>query len=493
MQDCNKTETNNTKQAAWVAIGSLFSFSFGIISSMILSRYFSKGDYGTYKQVFYVYETLLVVFTLGLPRTYSFFLPRVEVSEAKRLIQKITNLFFVLGALFSVLLYVLSPIISQLLNNPDLCDALKYFSIVPFLMLPTMGLEGILATFKKTKFMTLYILLTRSIMLLFVALPVMIWNLGYLDAIKGFVCASICSFFLALYLKYLPVKNNGDEKCNITCKEILQFAFPLMCASFWAIVINSADQFFISRYLGRETFAEFANGWMEVPFIGMITGACSTVLSPIFSKLSYQKVNPLKEIYPIWINVFEKSIIIIYPILLYCCFFADHIMVFLYGSQYSDSAVYFILRNLSSFFSVIVFAPLLINIGKVALYSNVQLYGAIVLLVLEFISIEIICNPVVIGIISSICTIGRIFILLFYVAKFFNVPIYRLFPMKTILKILFGTILILSCIRYFTLYFFDSAIVIVLISVLLYFILFIIYAKVIKLNIYSLLLPLLKK
>lgn len=34
--------TNNTKQAAWVAVGSLCSFAFGIASSMILNCYFDK-------------------------------------------------------------------------------------------------------------------------------------------------------------------------------------------------------------------------------------------------------------------------------------------------------------------------------------------------------------------------------------------------------------------------------------------------------------------
>ena len=91
------SETNNTKQAAWVALGSMFSFAFGIVSSMILSRYFDKVEYGTYKQVLYVYNSLLAIFTLGLPKAYSYFLPRSPLNEAKSLIKKITNLFFILG------------------------------------------------------------------------------------------------------------------------------------------------------------------------------------------------------------------------------------------------------------------------------------------------------------------------------------------------------------------------------------------------------------
>ena len=62
------SNTSNSRQAMWVAVGQFSAFAIGIISPMILSRYFSKGDYGTYKQVMYVYNTLLIVFTLGLPK-----------------------------------------------------------------------------------------------------------------------------------------------------------------------------------------------------------------------------------------------------------------------------------------------------------------------------------------------------------------------------------------------------------------------------------------
>ena len=203
------SQTNNTQQAAWVAIGSLCSFGFSIVSSMILSRYFNKADYGTYKQVMYVYNTLLTIFTLGLPKAFSYFLPRVYLAQSKSLIRMITNLFFLLGGVFSVLLFVFAPQIASFLKNPDLHKALRVFAIVPFFMLPTMGLDGILASFKQTKFIALYNVLTNVFKLVCVALPVMIWDLGYKEALEGFVLASFVSFLVALYLKYYPVKKQA--------------------------------------------------------------------------------------------------------------------------------------------------------------------------------------------------------------------------------------------------------------------------------------------
>ena len=92
-QTSPNSRNSNTIQSLWVAMGSLASFAFSIVSAAILSRYFAKEDYGTYKQVMYVYHTLLTVFTLGLPKSYSYFLPRVTKEEGLSLVKKITNIF----------------------------------------------------------------------------------------------------------------------------------------------------------------------------------------------------------------------------------------------------------------------------------------------------------------------------------------------------------------------------------------------------------------
>lgn len=484
-------ETNNTRQAAWIALGSLFSFGFGIASSMILSRYFDKADYGTYKQVLYIYNTLLTVFTLGLPKAFSYFLPRVKISQAKNLIKKITNLFFVLGFVFSVLLFLFSPQIASFLKNPDLNLALRIFAIVPLLMLPTMGLEGILATYKKTKFMAIYTIITRIVMLLCVIIPVMILRVGYIGAILGFVIASFVSFILALYFKYFPVKKQGNEKCNITYVEIFKFSLPLLYASVWGTIISSSDQFFISRYFGNEVFAEFSNGFMELPFIGMITGACATVLSPIFAKMNHEKLDPRTEIFPIWTSVFKKTTMLVYPLIIYCWVFADIIMVILYGQQYEGSYIYFRIKLIANFFTLIVYAPLIINIGKVKFYSNVHMYGAIILVCLEYLSIKIFHNPYVIAGISVVCLLGRIYCMLMLIAKFFGLKIYQLFSIKLMALILLPSAIFLFSEYYLLIDILDlSYIVAFIVSFVSYIVLYFIYSICIKLDYLSIIKPL---
>jgi O-antigen/teichoic acid export membrane protein len=490
----NNKENSNTLQAFWIAIGSLFSFGFGIVSSMILSRYFPKDDYGTYKQVIYVYTTLLTVFTLGLPKAFSYFLPRVPENQAKNVIKKITNLFFLLGALFSILLYVLSPQIASFLKNSDLELAIKIFSPVPFLMLPTMGLEGILSTFRMTKFMAVYTICTRILMLLCVAIPVIFFNTGYKEAIIGFVIASFITFLLAIYFKYLPVKTKGNDIAELNYKEIFKFSLPLLTASLWGVLLKSTDQFFISRYFGTEAFAEFSNGNMDLPFIGMIVGATATVLSPIFAKIHHEKLDPKTEIFPLWMSTFKKSAMLIYPLLIFSMFFAKELMIVLYGNKYVNSGYYYQIYNIYNFFSIIVFAPLIINTGKVKFYKNVHMYSAILLIVLEYTSVLLIQSSYWIVIISTVVKIGMIIIMLLFISKIFKTKLHHLFPWKPIVQILIPSILILIGIKYILIKYLDlSHFYLILIAFTSYLFIFMSYSHVIGLNYISIVKPILNK
>ncbi len=440
-------KTNNTIQAFWVGIGSFCAFCVSLVSTMILSRYFDKADYGTYRQVLYVYQTFLVVFTLGLPTAYSYFLPRVAEEQAKSLIKKVTFIFYFLGGLLSLLLFVLSPQIAILLKNPDIEVAMKIFSPVPFLLLPTMGLEGVFASYKKNMYMAIYNVVTKMLILLCVSLPVVLFGRTYKDALAGFVIASFFSCLIANYLKYRCVKSVINKDTSISYKEIFRFSFPLLFAGLWGILAVSADKFYISRYFGQEIFAEFSNGSLQLPFVGMIIGACSTVLMPLFSKKVHERKNLRDEILPIWKSVFEKTIKIIYPLVLFSLFFSDYIMILLYGSQYANSGIYFSVMLVANFFTVISYFPILISIGASKFYCRMQMFGALYILALGYLSISIFKSPYAVTAISVSRTIVMVFVMLTYIANFFSIGLLQLIPIKLCYKIIIPSACFLFAIR----------------------------------------------
>ncbi|MFV0176245.1 oligosaccharide flippase family protein [Empedobacter falsenii] len=454
-----KESGNNTIQTFWVLIGSLSAFAFTIVSSMLLSRYFNKSDYGTYKQVMYVYNTLLIVFTLGLPRAYSYFLPRVSEGEAKDLISKLNYVLLGMGLIMTSCFFFGSNVIADILKNKELGLSLKYFALVPLFMLPTMGVDGILATYKQTKFLAIYKTLTQIFMLCAVTLPVILFSGTVNTAILGFTVASFLSFLLALFFKYKPIKEFKREKSSISYKDIFNYTLPIMGATLWGIVISSSDQFFISRYFGNNVFADFANGSLELPFVGMIIASTTTVLSPVFSKYVFDKgIESKNEVLLLWKSTLSKTVKIIYPLVVFCFCFSTSIMTILYGEKYFNSGIYFQIKLIVNFFTVITYGPLLLSIGGQKFYFNVHMYGAFLLVGLEWLIVVYTDSPYLITVTSVFCQITRIICMLFFISTYFKIKLFDLFPIKLVLNIIVPSLIVLYALKYlsFNILFFNN-------------------------------------
>ena len=443
------SNTSNSRQAMWVAVGQFSAFAIGIISPMILSRYFSKGDYGTYKQVMYVYNTLLIVFTSGLPKAYSYFIPRVSLPESKDVIRKISRLFAILGLFLSLLLFCGASAIADLLHNPDLELAIKWFSPTPLLLLPVMGIEGILASYKKAKHIALFTLCMRVFTLLFTILPVITFNGTYIHSIIGFDIASLLTCIFSYYLKYLPTRGIELQRATVSYKEIFAFSLPLLSASLWIMLFQSTNQFFISRYYGNEVFAEFSNGFMEFPIIPMVVNSVATILAPLFAGMAVKNKMSIGDI---WNSALNKTIKIIYPVTIYCILFSNIVMTCFYGKMYSTSGIFFSIKNIEGFFSVIPFYPILMALGKTKEYSRVHMVIAFLLLPLEFFIVKLGLPVYTIGLAYVLCSLGKVILQFAVVGRSVEMPASVLIPYKAMIKValvsVFASIIPLVLSRY---------------------------------------------
>lgn len=428
----------NVIQSFWLGMGYFASFAVGIGSAMILSRYFDKAEYGTYRQIIYVYSTLLVIFSAGLPKVYSYFLPKYSIEEGKYIANKITKLLLFLGVLFSITLYISSDLIAVILKNPELSIGLKVFSPIPFLMLPTLGIEGIYSTYKNTLVIAIYNTVTRLLMLFFIVFPVIYFEGSYIHALYGWIIVSVISFIVAIVLKNRPFKEYKQRVPDIDYKMIFSYSLPILVASLAGIAIKSSNQFFISRYFGEEEFAIFSNGFIQLPFVVMVTTAVGTVLMPQISKLHEVNKNKIAELYK---SAILNSSILLYPILSFFIVFSEDIVVILFSDIYSDSSTYFKISMTLNYFNIIVFAPILLGLGASRFYSKIHIYTAIIIWILNFVIIYLLPNPhlivitfVLFNIILVLASFRKIFSLL-------EVKLKNMIPLNSFIKIIAHTLI----------------------------------------------------
>lgn len=429
--------TSNSGQALWLAIANLISFSFGIISAAILSRLLSVEEYGSYRQVLYVYSTLLVVFTLGLPRAYAFFLARLPLEEGRSAVSKINSLFLLLGGIFTLVLFFGSPLIADILKNPSLIGLLRWFSLTPLFLLPIMGIESVMATYKKSKYATTYVLLSRTFSLVCVVLPVIIIKPTAEMAVIGFTVSSLLCYLVGMILERRPFKNVESKKSSLKWSEILKYSFPLLFSSIWGIIYQSCPQFFISRWWGTATFAEFSNGFIELPFASMVIGAVATVLLPALSRNCIDNSeNEKKEIIRLWRSAFEKSAMIIYPLAIFACVFANPIMDILYGKKYIGASIYFQIILIINLTRVIPFAPVMMALNQVSKYSKAMMIGALVTGLLEFLYVIWLKSAWGIALIQCLGFVLMVALMFKYISSSLKISVIELIPIRNLSKLI---------------------------------------------------------
>ena len=426
---------SNTRQALWVGVSSLSAFLVGILSSAIFSRYFEKQDYGTYKQVVFIYTIFLSLFSAGLPKIYSFFLPKLSLEQGKQVLNKLTNLFLLMGLFFAIFLYGTSGIMATVLKNPDLEHALKLFSVVPLLMMPTLGVEGVYTAFRKTHILAIYTTLTRMGMLITIVLPVILLKGTYETAIYGWIASSLFTLLVALYFKYKPFKNVGFERGTVTYRRILRYSLPLMLATLAGVAMRFADQFFISRYYGTEVFANYSNGFIPLPFVPMITGAIHAVFVPLFSRYSEESGGEVL-ISNSWRSGVNKAVILIYPILIFFGLYAKEVIYIVFGPIYEESAIYFRLAMIRDLSSPFLFYSILLARGRTDIYAKIHIVFAILIWILGFIVCKIGDLAVHYVILSVFLAIMSRVVGLIASSRNINIPLIRMINISGTLKII---------------------------------------------------------
>jgi O-antigen/teichoic acid export membrane protein len=272
-------------------------------------------------------------------------------------------------------------------------------------------------------------------MLLLIVLPVLLLHGNYLYAIYGWIAGSLVSLIIAGYFKGVPFKGTEIREADLSYREVFAYSLPLVSASIAGIAIKAADQFYISAFFGAEVFAEFSNGFIELPFVMMITGATSTVLMPIFSRMKYDRED-MGQVITLFRNAILKSATLIYPLVTFFLFNAEAAIVTLFSSTYTNSAIYFQIAMLLNFFNVIIFAPLLFAMGKTKLYSNVHIVFAFAIWTLGYPVVVIFNSPIGLANLSVCLGIVKIMVLTKLTAESMRVTVYSLIPFKRIVVLI---------------------------------------------------------
>ena len=420
-------------EAVKVGVSKGVSMCLSVFIAMALSRMMEPEAYGTYLQVLYVYGTLLVLFSLGLPSCYSYFLARTAPGEGRAVVLKLTVMSIAMGCVFSLTLFVFSDGLAGLLGNAALGPCLRLFSVVPVAMMPVAGVEGVLMACRRSGQLALYVCMSRLLTLLCVVCAARMCG-GSPQAVTGaFAAASVVSAAWGLWLSYRPFIGVAQSGSGPGYGDFLRFALPVFYAGIYGFVISSSSQFFVSRYFGAGDFAVFSNGFREMPLALVVMSAVGAVLLPELSRLS---MTDREECIGLWRRSVYKSAMVVWPVAVFCMVFAPEIMTTLFGESYRCGAVLFRLSSLICFVLVVPFFPLMTALGLSRGFARAHLVTAVALVGLDWLAVMYFPSLTVIAAVSVFTRIMCVVSLLLMVSGATGLSVAQLLPLRLVWRLL---------------------------------------------------------
>lgn len=409
-----------------------------MIIAMLLSRFLTLNEYGTYSQLIIIVNLSITIFTLGLPNSINFFLAKTDNAQEQR---QFLSIYYTLSTVLSILtgliLVLTAPIMIRYFDNPLLSSFIYILAILPWTKLILTSIENVLIVYNKTDVL-IYFRIINSIFLIFAVILVKLIGLDFSTYMMIYIIIEIIFTLIA----YLIVNNIAYHlKVSIdkaSVKTILKFSFPIGLASIVGILTKEFDKLMIGGFYDTEKLAIYTNAARELP-VTVISASITAILMPQLVRLLSKKEN-VKAI-ELWGTATSLSYLFICYFAIGIFVFAPDVMTLLYSSKYQTGVSIFRIYSLVLLFRCTYFGMILNSVGKnkFILYSSVITFISNVILNFIFYYLFGFSGPAIATLIATFISAGG---QLLWTSRILSIPFKQILPWKDILNITLQNIIL---------------------------------------------------
>lgn len=275
----------------------------GLITSMLLARFRTLDEYGTYSQIIMVTDLVATIFLLGLPNSINYFLAKVDDEKEK---QKFMSVYVTLGTLMTVVigisLILAMPLIIEYFQNPVITTFAYVFAIYPWASIMLNSLGNTCIVYGKANRLIVFNVV-HAITTLSILLEAKLFGLSFSQYMAAYM-ASMLLFALAA-LGWIG-KMVGSIKPYLSkelLREIFVFSIPMGLASVVGTLNAELDKLVIGRFFTTEEYAIFANAAKELPVTMLATSLTAVMLPRIVRFLKRQDGEKAVELWGYGANI----------------------------------------------------------------------------------------------------------------------------------------------------------------------------------------------
>lgn len=269
----------------------LARFASAIISTVIplvLARAMDLAEYGSYKQIFLVTQTLYLVLPFGMVQSLYFFVPRTEL---RRPLYTAVFAFLALGMLLSLgLVMGAGGLAAHWFSNPDFVRFRWPIALYIIGMLGSVPLEIAFTAEGRTRTAALIYLVSDTAKAAVMVLPVVL-GMGL-----GAILTALAAFSLlrtVITISWLWRTSHGPLWDRTLLRQQLAYAAPFGGSVLLAKPTQSAHQYAVSAMVEPSLFALYAVGCFQLPLVDLLYTPTTEVLMVQLGELD--KANRLHE------------------------------------------------------------------------------------------------------------------------------------------------------------------------------------------------------
>ena len=323
--------TSLGKETVLLTFSKMATLAISTLTSMMLSRFRSFEEYGTYSQLNLVITLFTSIFMLGLPNSINYFLARAN-SRAEQ--QKFLGVYYTLSTLLSVLmgiaLALAAPLIAGYFKNPAVLTFVYFLLLYPWTNVTSSSVENILVVYHKTRFLTGYRII-HSLCLLGSVLAVQWLGLGFREYMVVNL-AIHCLFALTVYT--IAYRTSGGFRPHLDkqlIRTIFAFSLPLGLSSVVGTLNIEIDKLLIGFLMDTEQMAIYTNASKELP-VSFVAASITAVLLPQLTRML--KKDRDRDALALWASATELSYLVICLIVAGVFTYAEDVMSLLYSEKY---------------------------------------------------------------------------------------------------------------------------------------------------------------
>ncbi len=353
-----------------------------MLAAMLLSRFRTLEEYGTYSQLLLVINLVTTVIMMGLPNSINFFLARAETEESR---QKFLSIYYtlstLLGFLTGLVLVLSTPLIVSYFSNPLIEKFIYILAIFPWTKIILSSIDHVLIVYGKPNSIMLFRVL-NSIAILLTIFLVELFDLSFSYYMIMFI---VLESLFAIVVYFIVYSTAGKLRLNFDLKDtrnILKFSLPLGLASVVGRLSVELDKLVIGRFFSTEDIAIYTNAAREMP-VTIIASALTAVLMPRLVRLLRDK--EYDDAVNIWGNSIEISFIIICFVSFGLIVFAPEVISLLYSEKYLPGVAVFRVYSLVLLLRVTYFGMILNSIGKTKFIFYSSILSLLINVILNYI------------------------------------------------------------------------------------------------------------